>query len=83
MYIYITNVTSFEYLGILIDNKLKMNMQINTNFKKVSTKLDTFALMRTFLTRKTSLLLYKVIILPHFDYVDFIADSATYSVLTI
>ena len=58
-------------------NKLKMNMQIDKIFKKVSTKIHTFSLMRRFLTKKTALLLYKVMILPHFDYVDFIADSAT------
>ena len=33
--------------------------------------------MRRFLTLKTALLIYKVMIIPHFDYVDFVVDSAT------
>ena len=74
---YLTNVETFKYLGIHIDNKLKMNVQIDKIFKTVSIKLHTFSLMRRFLTKKTALLLYKVMILPHFDYVDFIVDSST------
>ena len=73
----LANVENFEYLGIHIDNKLKMNLQVDKIFKKVSIKLHTFSIMRRFLTKETALLLYKVMILPHFDYVDFIADSAT------
>ena len=33
--------------------------------------------MRRFLTLKTALLIYKVMIIPHFDYMDFVVDSAT------
>ena len=73
----LTNVENFEYLGIKIDNKLKMTAQIDNNLKKVSTKVYTFSIIRCFLTQKTALLVYKVMILPHFDYVDFIVDSAT------
>ena len=73
----LTNVNSFEYLGIKIDNKLKMNLHIDNIFKKASTKIYTFSIIRRFLTQKTALLVYKVMILPHFDYVDFIVDSAT------
>ena len=73
----LTNVDNFEYLGIKIDNKLKMNVHIDNIFKKVSTKIYTFSIIRRFLTQKTALLVYKVMILPHFDYIDFIIDSAT------
>ena len=73
----LANVKGFEYLGIYMDNKLKMSLQIDKIFKTVSVKLHTFSLMRRFLTKKTALLLYKVMIMPHFDYVDFIIDSST------
>ena len=73
----LNNVENFEYLGIKIDSKLNMNVHIDKIFKKVSTKIYTFSIIRRFLTQKTALLVYKVMILPHFDYVDFIIDSAT------
>ena len=34
------------------------------------------SILRKFLSHKTTLLLYKVMILPHFEYVDLIIDSA-------
>ena len=73
----LANVDTFEYLGVVIDNKLKMKHQMDKVFKKVSHKVYTLSIMRRFLTQKTALLLYKVMILPHFDYVDFIIDSAS------
>ena len=73
----LSNVDAFEYLGVLIDNKLKMNSQVDKIFKKVSTKLYTFSLIRKYMSLKIALLTYKVMILPHFDYVDFTIDSAT------
>ena len=73
----LSNVETFEYLGVLIDNKLKMNAQSEKMFKKVRTKLYTFSLIRRFLSLKIALLTYKVMILPHFDYIDFTLDSAT------
>ena len=54
-----------------------MNMHTEKIFKEVSSKLYTFSIIRRFLTTKTALLVYKVMILPHFDNADFIADSAT------
>ena len=73
----LTNVENFEYLEIKIDNKLKMNLHIDKTFKKVCSKVYTFSIIRRFLTQSTALLVYKVMILPHFDYVDFVVDSAT------
>ena len=57
--------------------KLKMKNQIDKIFKKVSHKIYTLSILRRYLSQKPSLLLYKVMILPHFDYVDFIVHSAT------
>ena len=71
------NVDTYDYLGFCIDHKLNMNSHIEKLVKKVGFKLYTLTLMRRFLTLKTSLLIYKVMIMPHFDYVDFVIDSAT------
>ena len=53
-----------------------MTSHIDKIIKKVGFKLHTMSLMRRFLTLKTTLLLYKVMIIPHFDYVDFVIDSS-------
>ena len=71
------NVDTYDYLGFCIDRKLNMNSHIDKIIKKVGFKLYTLTLMRRFLTLKTALLIYKVMIIPHFDYVDFVVDSAT------
>ena len=71
------NVDTYDYLGFSMDRRLNMNTHIDKIIKKVGFKLYTLTLMRRFLTMKTALLIYKVMILPHFDYVDFVIDSAT------
>ena len=71
------NVDTYDYLGFCIDKKLNMQSHIDKLVKKVGFKLHTLTLMRRFLTLRTSLLIYKVMIMPHFDYVDFVIDSAT------
>ena len=70
------NVDTYDYLGFSVDRKLNMNSHIDKVIKKVGFKLHTLTLMRRFITMKTALLMYKVMILPHFDYVDFVIDSA-------
>ena len=74
---YLGNVDNYDYLSFCIDRKLNMNSHIDKIMKKVGFKLHTMSLMRRFLPLKTSLLLYKVMIIPHFDYVDFVIDSST------
>ena len=70
------NVDTYDYLGFSIDKKLNMNSHKDKLVKKVGFKLYTLTLMRRFLTQKTALLIYKVMIMPHFDYVDFVLDTA-------
>ena len=64
-------------LVFVLDKKLNMNSHIDKFIKKVGFKLCTLTLMRRFLTIKTALLIYEVMIIHHFDYVDFVIDSAT------
>ena len=70
------NVDTYDYLGFSLDKNLTMKSHLNKIIKTVSFKLYTLTLMRRFITMDTSLLLYKVMIMPHFDYVDFVIDSA-------
>ena len=70
------NVDTYDYLGFCIDKKLSMSAHIDKLVKKVGYKLHTLSLMRRYITLDTALLIYKVMIMPHFDYVDFVLDSA-------
>ena len=70
------NVDKYDYLGFCTDKKLDMTSHIEKLVKKVGFKLHTMSLMRRFLTLKTTLLPYKVMIMPHFDNVDFEIDSS-------
>ena len=70
------NVESYEYLGFNIDKQLTMSTYVNKIIKKVSHKLYTLNIIRRYLSEKTASLVYKVMIMPHFDYVDFVIDSA-------
>ena len=70
------NVESYEYLGFNIDIHLTMSTYVNEIIKKVSYKLHTLSIIRRYLSEKTASLVYKVMIMPHFDYVDFLIDSA-------
>ena len=71
------NVETYEYLGFNIDRKLTMNPYVDKVIKKVSYKLYTMNIMRRYITERTALMIYKVMVMPHFDYVDFVIDSAT------
>ena len=56
---------NYDYLGLCIDKKLDIKSHIDKLVNKVGFKLYTL------------ILIYKVMTMPHFDYVDFIIDSAT------
>ena len=71
------NVGTYDYLGFTIDNRLTMSAYLDKTIKKISYKLYTLNIMRRFISEKTALLIYKVMIMPHYDYVDFVIDSAT------
>ena len=71
------NVDTYEYLGFTIDHHLTMSAYIDKIIKKISYKLYTMNIMRRYISEKTALLIYKVMIMPHYDYVDFVIDSAT------
>ena len=72
----IGNVETYEYLGFSLDRKLTMTPFLDKIIKKVSYKLYTLNIMRRYITERTALLIYKVMIMPHYDYVDFVIDSA-------
>ena len=68
----IQQVPSYKYLGVTLDNSLTFNLQIQQTMNKVSHKLYIISKIRKFLTTKSSILIYKTMILPYFDYGDIV-----------
>ncbi len=66
----IGRVPHVKYLGVLVDESLTFREHINYIYTKSSKKLGILRKAREFLDRKTSILLYKSLIVPYSDYCD-------------
>ena len=73
----IGTVRSYEYLGIVLDDKLSMNDYLELMWKKANTKTGILAKIRRFITEKTAMKIYKCMIRPHLDYIDFVVESGS------
>ena len=73
----IDKVKNTKYLGINIDNELRWDVQIENMCQKLS-KLIGFLGRLRHVTNESSLnTIYKIVILPHFDYGDVVWQSAS------
>ena len=70
-------VTQYEYLGMVLEHKLSMDRQIESMYKKATKKLGILSKIRMFISCKTSARIYKTMIRPHLEYVDFIVESGS------
>ena len=70
-------VSQYEYLGVIIDKELKMVSHVDSMFKKANTKLGILAKVRRYLTENTAIKVYKTMIRPYLEYVDFVIESST------
>ena len=70
-------VRSYEYLGIILDDKLSMNDYLESMWKKANAKTGILAKIRRFITEKTAMKIYKCMIRPHLDYIDFVVESGS------
>ena len=73
----ISTAHHYEYLGILLDDKLAMNDYLDTMWKKNNSKLGILAKIRRFISEKNAVRIYKTMIRPHLDYIDFVVDSGS------
>ena len=73
----LSQVHVYEYLGVLIDDKLNMEAHIDKMCTDVQKKYGILRKIRRYVSEETALLIYKVMIRPHFDYGDYIVDSGT------
>ena len=69
-------VQNYDYLGFTLDNTSSWNGHIKNVIRNLSHKIYIFAKIRQLLTTSASLILYKSMILPYFDYADIIYGSA-------
>ena len=73
----ISTVQQYEYLGMLLDDKLSMNEYADDMWKKANSKVGILARIRRFISEKTAAKIYKTMIRPHMDYIDFVIDSSS------
>ena len=72
----IQKVSTFKYLGFTLDATLNFKAHIADVIKKVIHKRILLTRLMTFLNNDVALLIYKLMILPYFDYCDAIYDTA-------
>ena len=70
-------VTQYEYLGMLLDNKLGMTQHVDNMYKKANSKLGILCKIRRFIKEDTAVRIYKTMIRPHLEYIDFVIDSCS------
>ena len=70
-------VTDFNYLGILLNEKLDFIKHEDKVYNNVLGKLHQFGNIRTYLDVPDALCIYKTMILPLMDYMDIVWDKQT------
>ena len=73
----ISTVHQYEYLGMFLDDKLSMNNYLDSMWKKANSKLGILAKIRRFISEKNAVRIYKTMIRPHLDYIDFVVESGS------
>ena len=70
-------VTSFNYLGIKLDNSLSFELHAAESLRMVSHKLLMLSKIRKFITIEQALTIYRSKIVPYFDYGDVFLMNVT------
>ena len=73
----IEKVSTFKYLGLVMDEHLSFEMHIDKLYNKTYSKIGVIKKVRNCLDNKLALTLYKSLVLPHIDYCDVVYVSAT------
>ena len=68
----LNEVDSYKYLGTTLDATLNGSKQLDKLNAHIAYKLTTFRKIRRYMSEKTAILIYKVMILPILDYNDII-----------
>ena len=73
----IQRVHSYTYLGLKLDEQLSLETHANELIRKVSAKIYQLTKIRSFITGKAAILIYKNMILPILEYADIFLHSAS------
>ena len=63
---------------MILDNKLSMNDHIDNMWKKANAKIGILSKIRRFISQKMAINIYKCMIRPYLDYIDFVVESGTF-----
>ncbi len=72
----IDTVTSFKYLGMILDSHLQFDVHIDKLVDKTTNKLGLLYKTRWLFNEQTALMLYKSLLTPHFDFGSVIYEVA-------
>ena len=70
-------VKTYTYLGIKLDEQLTLDTHANSLIQRVSNRIYQLSKIRSYITKKAALLIYKNMILPIMEYGDIFLHSAT------
>ena len=73
----IDRAKTYTYLGIKLDEQLSLDTHANLLIRKVSNKIYQLSKIRSFITKKAALMIYKNMILPILEYGDVFIHSAS------
>ena len=73
----VSTVHQYEYLGMVLDDRLTMNEYLDVVWKKTNAKIGILSKIRRFISEKTATRIYKCMIRPHLDYIDFVIESGS------
>ena len=68
-------MSSYNYLGVALDNKLKFDSFLKAKCRKINIRLHQLGNLRKFITNNIANSIYKQTIVPLFDYGDFLIES--------
>ena len=66
----LTRVAEYKYLGVILDESLSWNAQVNHFISKVSMRIGILAHTRRSISMHTAGIIYRSFILPVLDYCD-------------
>ena len=72
----IGNVHKYNYLVVIVDERLAFDEFLETKYNNINTRILQLMRMRQYITTDTALTIYKQMIIPLFDHADFMVESA-------
>ena len=63
----------------MLDEKLSFSDHVEMVKSKVTKRIGVLGRIRKYINKQTALTLYKTLVLPHFDYCDYVWDHLTFS----